>query len=591
MKSSPTYVEKLYLNKSNYFLGLTFLIFWMMSHPHLLRAQQYSSDLNDHPTGSYTEALMSSDFGDVQLLNNLGDRFNIIEGSEAYDGKALRVSYLAGEVGASNSGGQFFAFLQPEEEYYLEYYIKFGDDFDFQLGGKLPGLSGGESNSGGNKPDGDGWSARLMWRENGKLVVYLYHMDQPTSYGEDFELNRSAEPGSWHRITQRVKVNTGNNNDGILQVWFDGELVLLRTNIRFRNNNQAPVDHFFFSTFYGGNTPEWAPDRDGYVYFDNFRIGTNKDDIIPDAAGNLLTHIDTPADQAVYEAPAIIPIEASASSLDSRVSNVNVYANGVPIGSSNTSTASFTWFNVSPGEYTLTAEASDELGNQVTSAPVQITVKDIDPQKGPNLALNRQTFVTGEQEGNAGAGAVDGSTDPDDRWSASGFPQSITVDLGALKSVNLTEIVPYQDRAYQYAIAVSTDNVNFQTVADQSSNTIGGALLTDAFPETEARYVKLTVSDAAGYTGDWISIVEFRVFGALESSENMPGDVSLDGNVSALDASLILQHTVGLIQLSTEALQNAEVSGNGDISTFDASLILQYVVNLISCFPATPGCE
>ncbi len=534
---------------------------------------------------------MTSDFGDVQLLNNLGDRFNIIDGPDAYEGKALRVSYLAGEVGPSNSGGQFFAFLPAEEEYYLEYYIKFDDNFDFQLGGKLPGLSGGESNSGGNKPSGDGWSARLMWRESGKLVVYLYHMDQPTSYGEDFDLNRFAIPGQWHRITQRIKINTGNNNDGILQVWFDGELALLRTDIRYRNNDQAPVDHLFFSTFYGGNTSEWAPDRDGFIYFDDLRIGTNKDDIIPDAAGNLLTHIDKPSLNAVYEAPAAIPIEASASSLDSRITNLAVYANDVLIGNSRTSSASFTWFNVAPGEYTLTAEASDELGNQAISAPIQITVKDIDPEKGPNLALNQQTIVTGEQEGNSGDGAVDGSTDPNDRWSAQGFPQSITVDLGAIKSLNLTEIVPYQDRAYQYTIAVSADNESFQTVVDQLSNTTNSSLLTDSFPETEGRYVRLSVSDAHGYTGEWISIIEFRVFGTSNTAINTLGDVSLDGAVSALDASLILQHSVGLITLSTDASQNAEVSGNGDVSTFDASLILQYVVNLISCFPAEPGCE
>ena len=568
-------------------LGLSLML--AASHP--LFAQEYSVDLNNHPPGAYAESLMTSDFASVQLLNNLGNRFNLINGAEAYDGNSLRVTYLAGETGASNSGGQFFAFLPAKEEYYLDYYIKFGDNFDFQLGGKLPGLSGGESNSGGDKPTGDGWSARFMWRENGRIVVYLYHMDQPTIYGEDFELNRSVERGTWHRLTQHVKVNSGNNNDGELQVWFDGELVLLETNIRYRNNNQAPVDHLFFSTFHGGGTPEWAPDTDGYIYYDNIRIGTNKDDIIPDGEGSLLTQINKPTAGAVFEAPASISIQASASSLESNITSINLYANNEFIGSASTSPFTFNWTNVAPGAYTLTSQVTNALNDTTTSAPVQITVDDVDPAKGPNLALNTSTTTTAQQEGNTGAEAVDGSADDNDRWSAQGFPQSITIDLGAVMSISLSEIVPFSDRAYQYTIGTSTDNATFSTVVNRSSNTQGGALLSDAFDPVNARYVRLNVSGASNYSGEWISIIEFRLFNAGGASETIIGDTSLDGQVSALDASLILQHTVGLIQLGAQALSTSEVSGNGDVSTFDASLILQRVVGLINCFPAESGCD
>ncbi|MFK7846898.1 MAG: polysaccharide lyase [Rhodothermales bacterium] len=555
-------------------------------------AQEFSADLNNHPLGNYTESLMESDFSSVQLLNNLGNRFTLIDGAEAYDGKSLRVTYFAGETGASNSGGQFFAFLPAQEEYYLDYYIKFGDDFDFQMGGKLPGLSGGESNSGGNKPNGDGWSARYMWREDGNMVVYLYHMDQPTSYGEDFELNRNVERGTWHRLTQRVKVNSGNNNDGELQIWFDGELVMLRTDIRFRNNNQAPVDHLFFSTFHGGNTPEWEPDTDGYVYYDNIRIGTNKDDILPDADSGLLTQIDKPSNGAQFEAPASITIEASAFSLESDVSTVDIYANNTLLGSATSPPYSFNWSSVAPGTYSITATATDEQNETVTSSPVIITVSDVNPEKGPNLALNKQTTVTAEQEGNSGSGAVDGSADDNDRWSAQGFAQSLTVDLGAVQSVNLAELVPFSDRAYQYTIATSVDNSTFNTVVNRSANTEGGALLSDSFNPTEARYVRLNVTGASNYSGEWISIIEFRLFNTNGGSGGpILGDTSLDGTISALDASLILQHSVGLIQLDGQALTNSDVSGNGAASTFDASLVLQHVVNLINCFPAEAGCD
>ena len=69
------------------------------------------------------------------------------------------------------------------------------------------------------------------------------------------------------------------------------------------------------------------------------------------------------------------------------------------------------------------------------------------------------------------------------------------------------------------------------------------------------------------------------------------GDVSLNGEISALDASLILAHTIGQNPLEGNGLGVADVSGNGSVSAYDASLILQYVVGILSCFPADAGCN
>lgn len=68
------------------------------------------------------------------------------------------------------------------------------------------------------------------------------------------------------------------------------------------------------------------------------------------------------------------------------------------------------------------------------------------------------------------------------------------------------------------------------------------------------------------------------------------GDVSLNGTISALDASMILSHTIGQIPLEGEGLSVADVSGDGGVSAYDASLVLQYVVGFLSCFPAEAGC-
>ena len=68
----------------------------------------------------------------------------------------------------------------------MSYDVQFEEGFDFVKGGKLPGLFGGEGNTGGGIPTGmDGFSARMMWRGNGRVVQYVYYPDQPEHFGHD----------------------------------------------------------------------------------------------------------------------------------------------------------------------------------------------------------------------------------------------------------------------------------------------------------------------------------------------------------------------------------------------------------------------
>ena len=67
------------------------------------------------------------------------------------------------------------------------------------------------------------------------------------------------------------------------------------------------------------------------------------------------------------------------------------------------------------------------------------------------------------------------------------------------------------------------------------------------------------------------------------------GDVTDNGEVTPYDAAHILQHTVGLLTLTSEDSVAAEVSGNDTISAYDASLVLQYVVGKITQFPVEEG--
>lgn len=198
--------------------------------------------------------------------------------------QSIRVEYPKGGVGPQQTGAQVPLKLPPREEYFVSYWLRFGDGFSWgsrHQGGKLPGLASGDLCSGGQSCDGNnGFTARLMWRTGGKAVLYLYHMDKPGKYGEDHSLvYPSGEdvvftPGRWFQIVERVKVNTGDNRDGEVQLWVDGQPVLSLNGIRFVNNGDL-VDRFFFSTFHGGADSEWAPQVDSHINFDDLVVGAS----------------------------------------------------------------------------------------------------------------------------------------------------------------------------------------------------------------------------------------------------------------------------------------------------------------------------
>ena len=216
-----------------------------------------------------------------------------VTGDDAFIGqRSLRVDYPKGGVGPLQTGTQWPATLRnlpdtPDtyEALHLRYYVRFEPGFDFRLGGKLPGLMGGgssQSRSGGNQPDGtNGWTLRFMWGREGRAVVYAYlppgKYHQGT-WGQSLALNRNFTEGKWHCIEQFVQVNTVGEEDGVLKVWFDGELALDLTDVTYRtvDNENGRVGGFYFSTFHGGNTADWGPHVDSYAQFDGFVLATER---------------------------------------------------------------------------------------------------------------------------------------------------------------------------------------------------------------------------------------------------------------------------------------------------------------------------
>lgn len=82
--------------------------------------------------------------------------------------------------------------------------------------------------------------------------------------------------------------------------------------------------------------------------------------------------ITSPANGAIFSAPASIPINVTATDSDGSVTQVLFYAGASLLGLDTTSPYAFTWSNVSTGSYSLTARAVDNRGATNISAAIAI---------------------------------------------------------------------------------------------------------------------------------------------------------------------------------------------------------------------------
>ncbi|MFW0737703.1 Ig-like domain-containing protein, partial [Flavobacterium sp. T12S277] len=84
--------------------------------------------------------------------------------------------------------------------------------------------------------------------------------------------------------------------------------------------------------------------------------------------------ITTPADNAIYVAPATLALSATANDTDGTISKVEFYNGATLLGTSTTSPYSYNWSSVAAGTYTLTAKAYDNNGVVTTSSAVVVKV-------------------------------------------------------------------------------------------------------------------------------------------------------------------------------------------------------------------------
>ncbi len=200
------------------------------------------------------------------------------EGKEGSD--AIRVAYEGYERGSKR-----VVFRYPLKKKVtratLAFDVKFENDFQWTQGGKLHGLGPAKPITGGNTRVPHGWSARMMFKEEGKISTYLYDQDLTKKWGVGDKTPSSVfKTGQWHQVVMQVTLNDPGLANGSATVFVDGENVVQTEKVTFRGKGgeNTMIQAFLFSTFHGGNQPKWTPvDAEGnpttvHALYDNFMV-------------------------------------------------------------------------------------------------------------------------------------------------------------------------------------------------------------------------------------------------------------------------------------------------------------------------------
>jgi hypothetical protein len=114
--------------------------------------------------------------------------------------------------------------------------------------------------------------------------------------------------------------------------------------------------------------------------------------IIVDANRAPVVRLTSPAGNLILAAGSSIAIMAEASDPDGAVSKVEFFSVDTKLGEDMESPYSFLWVNVPPGNYTLTAKATDNQNAITTSEPVTVRITGGEIAVYPNPATDRFTL-------------------------------------------------------------------------------------------------------------------------------------------------------------------------------------------------------
>lgn len=197
---------------------------------------------------------------------------------------------------------------------------------------------------------------------NGSLKFHF-----KTSYTGQFKVGLKSGAGeSW------VEFAAGTSRYGLVRDGEWHEVVIPLS--AFNNGDLTSVNQTFM---FAGDVASSTAD----FYFDNiYYSGGVASNPAPTVS------LTAPANEALITTPASLTLTANAADANGSVTKVEFYNGFTLLGTATTAPYSFTWNNVTPGVYTLTAKATDNEGVVTTSAPATVFVAAPN-NVAPNVSL------------------------------------------------------------------------------------------------------------------------------------------------------------------------------------------------------------
>lgn len=388
------------------------------------------SDFNDQvkPWTASTYRGISAPGADASLIGNVAQESWIVNGE-------LRAEYKKNDAGGYAGGFLFDPYFEGVEEAYLEYKVKFDDNFFWATGGKLPGLGGSSSGVGsettgrGTIPSGckyntNGWSARLMWRRNRAqttqpyLILYSYFAEKENGEnrvdgdcGDAKRIYTGLEDNTWYTIRQYIKLNTPGQNDGIVTMWINGVETYHNTKEKIRNagKDNLKINALIMNTYRGGSRtdPVWHSPRDEYAFFDDFKVWTGCSE--PPTVTNQAptASFEAPTSTTIQEGYDALYINVSAEDPDGDAITATLKIDETEIRTE--SVAPYEWghatspnkdetVGLTVGEHTLQVIVTDSKGASTTiSKTIVVERTNLAPEVEITSPSHEDIFLVGEQ--------------------------------------------------------------------------------------------------------------------------------------------------------------------------------------------------
>jgi hypothetical protein len=209
--------------------------------------------------------------GDAGLLENL-DVVRLKKGPVPI---AMSVQLPKGSAAPTSSavpkGGISFPWqprsLKDKSTVCLSYQVLLPSDFDFNLGGALPGLLGRADQS------DDRFLVRLAWHQGGAIGATNFVTLDGKKFKQLAEGDGTTIPrGRWVQLEQEVVLNSPDQENGILRVWVDGSLVIDKADFAYRVKPGISVAGVAADLFYSGEDISARAPADARVSLSPFEI-------------------------------------------------------------------------------------------------------------------------------------------------------------------------------------------------------------------------------------------------------------------------------------------------------------------------------